>query len=107
MKKLTFIVMVVVLVVMMTGCSSSWDGSDTATKDNKISADFTQIPGKENLYYCNDTKVVYWIGGSYMTNLVGDDYTTSYMTVYYASNGFPYLYDEETKKLVEVNPLVN
>ena len=103
MDKKLLIAIIFLLSVFCTGCSGSFAGSDTASKDNKISEDFNRIEGSDNLYYCEDTKVVYWIGGSYTVNVIGDDYTTSYMTVYYAPNGFPYLYDEEKHKIYELN----
>lgn len=106
MDKKLLIVIIFLLSVLCTGCngcSGAYVGSDTASKDDKIEEDFKQIKGFDNLYYCKDTKVVYWIGGSYTVNVIGDDYTTSYMTVYYAPNGFPYLYDEDEHKIYELN----
>ena len=94
---------VFIMIITLTGCATAWDGTDTAQQDQKITQDFEQIPGSENLYYCKATKVVYWIGGSYQTNVMGKDYTTSYMTVYYAPNGFPYLFSPEIKKIYEIN----
>lgn len=97
MKKIKWILSTIVLTFVLIycgGCSASWDGDDTAKKDIKVTSDFIQIPHQENLYYHKDTKIVYWIGGSYMTNLMGDDYTTSYMTPFYAANGKPYIYAE-------------
>ena len=87
MKKL---VIMLLSCLTMTGCATAYVGTDTAMQDHKIKADFTHIEG--NLYYCNDTKIVYWIGGSYSVNVVGTDYTTSYMTAYFAPNGLPYRY---------------
>lgn len=82
MKKL---IIMLLARLTMTGCATVHVGTDTAIK-----TDFTHIEG--NLYYCNDTKIVYWIGGSYYVNVVGNDYTTSYMTAYFAPNGLPYRY---------------
>ena len=96
-----------ILALMMTGCNfsaaSGFIGpSDTAMQDSKIQRDFARIPGEENLYYCIDTKVVYWIGGSYTENVIGADYTTSYMTAYYAPNGLPYIYNSETGQMEQI-----
>ena len=96
-----------IMAILLTGCNISTsygiDGiSDTASQDNKVTSDFTSIPGEPNLYYNNATKIVYWIGGSYSVNLVGEDYTTSYMTAYYAPNGLPYIYNTDTGKLEEI-----
>jgi hypothetical protein len=56
------------------------------------------------LYYAKNTKIVYWIGGSYTINVIGDDYTTSYMTVWYAENGLPYRYNITTRQLEMIDP---
>ena len=82
MKKIFFIICFLII-SMCSGCNMAWDGSDTASADMKIGSDFTLVPGESNLYYANDTKIVYWIGGSYMLNGLGDDYTTSYITYIY------------------------
>ena len=97
--KITLLTLLLTIPFLFSGCSWSWDGSDTAKKDEKIGADFTQIAGEENLYYNNRTKIVYWIGGSYMVNVGGDDYTTSYMVAYFAPNGKPYIYDNGLKEI--------
>lgn len=93
----------VIMAIILTGCSSAWDGADTAQQDKKIKQDFERVAGSENLYYCKATNVVYWIGGSYQANVWGKDYTTSYMTVYYAPNGFPYLYSPKNGQIYEIN----
>lgn len=100
MKKLP-IILSVLAIVLLTGCSSAYDGTDTAMQDDKINSDFELIDGYDNLYYCKDTKIVYWIGGSYQVNTLGNDYTTSYMTVYYAPNGLPYIYDNNKLKEIQ------
>ena len=102
MRKIVLILDILFVLLCGCSCSCSYDGSDTASKDTKIGADFTQIDGEDNLYYCNRTKIVYWIGGSYMVNNMGDDYTTSYMTAYYSPNGKLYTYDVAHKQLVEI-----
>ena len=98
-KSIIAIIVFFILCVSLTACHASFEGTDTALKDDKIKADFTHIEGEENLYYNNDTHIVYWIGGSYSVNTIGDDYTTSYMTAFYAPNGMPYIYDEESRKM--------
>ena len=100
--------MVLLLLVCLAYCSSrcgpnaAWNGTDTAESNEKLQADFEKIEGYENLYYAKQTKIVYWVGGSYTFNFVGDDFTTSYMTVWYAENGKPYRYNTTTKKLEPV-----
>lgn len=98
------ILLLVVIVLLCCGCSSAYDCSDTAQQDSKVNSDFIHIENynSENLYYCKQTKIVYWIGGSYSVNVLGDDYTTSYMTAFYAPNGLPYRYDVVNNKLVEI-----
>jgi hypothetical protein len=100
MKKLILISLL--LVIICSGCSADYFGSDTASHNTKIVADFERIEGYENLYFCKETKIVYWIGGNYNINVIGDDYTTSYMTVYYAPNGFPYKWNISQKRLEEI-----
>ncbi|MBR6965091.1 hypothetical protein IKH83_02135 [Candidatus Saccharibacteria bacterium] len=98
-----FVILLLVLLVCCHSCSgfdASWNGSDTAESNEKIQTDFEKIDGYENLYYAKQTKIVYWVGGSYTVNIIGDDYTTSYMTPWYAPNGKPYLYDTTKKELV-------
>ena len=94
MKKIFFIICFLII-SMCSGCNMAWDGSDTASADMKIGSDFTLVSGESNLYYANDTKIVYWIGGSYMLNGLGDDYTTSYITVWYSPNGKLYRYEPD------------
>ena len=101
MKKILYIIILLLLICNLIGCSSAYDGTDTAMQDDKINSDFELIEGYDNLYYCKDTKIVYWIGGSYQLNAIGDDYTTSYMTVYYAPNGLPYIYDNNEIKEIQ------
>lgn len=91
------------ITIYLTGCSSAWEGSDTAQQDKKINEDFIQIDGYNNLYYCKDTDIVYWIGGSYQVNVIGEDYTTSYMTVYYAPNGLPYKFNKRLGLIEEID----
>ena len=50
------------------------------------------------LWYDSSTNVVYWWNGVLMYS----DYATT-PTPYYASNGFPYIYNPETNTLEEVN----
>ena len=104
MKKL--IALSILSVTLLCGCtpvaSNGFFGSDTAEQSEVINSDFTKIKGEKHLYYNNDTKVVYWIGGSYQLNVAGEDFTTSYISAYYAPNGLPYMYDTNTKELVEI-----
>lgn len=95
------IILIAIICLLLCGCSGSWDGSDTAQKDNKIGADFERIPESENLYYNKETRVVYWIGGSYTKNMIGNDYTTSYMSVYYSSRGKVYVFKDNKMQEIE------
>lgn len=97
-----FLLMCALCGIVFTGCQAVWAGSDTASVDDKVGSDFSRIAGEDNLYYANDTNVVYWIGGSYSLNMVGEDYTTSYMTPWIAPNGLPYIYDPEKREMKEI-----
>ena len=108
-SNIKFVLAIVSAIVLMgfemflSGCSgvqNVWFGDDTAENNPKIVADFEKIPGEEGLYYAKDTKIVYWIGGSYTNNFLG---ATSYITPWYAPNGKPYLYDSETEQLVAID----
>ncbi len=59
---------------------------------------FYVVEGKNNLYYDPDTKVVY-----YMFNECTGYQGYGYMSPYYAPNGYPYLYDANNRKLVEID----
>ena len=86
----------------LTGCSgvsASYANTDTAEKNPKVQNDFEKIPDYDNLYYAKATKIVYWIGGNYTLNVIGEDYTTSYMSPWYAENGKPYRYNPISNEL--------
>lgn len=105
MKKLLVILLVLAIsITCFTSCDAAYGGDDTAADNYKIQSDFIKIQGYENLYYAKNTKIVYWIGGSYTINVIGDDYTTSYMTVWYAENGLPYRYNVTTRQLEMIEP---
>lgn len=55
------------------------------------------ITGSDNLYYDNDTEIVYII---YEKGIGYGRY--GYMSAYYAPNGCPYRYDTNRQKLIEV-----
>lgn len=99
-------IVIVLTALLLTGCNVSASngilGTDTAQQDKKVQEDFIQIKGESNLYYNADTHVVYWIGGSYKMNVMGEDYTTSYMTAYFAPNGKPYMYNVELQQMEEI-----
>ena len=101
-KKILVILCLISILFTSAGCTAAWDSVDTAQQDQKISTDFERIDGYENLYYCKNTDIVYWIGGSYQVNLIGYDYTTSYMTVYYAPNGLPYRFNKRLGTLESI-----
>lgn len=90
---------IVICLLLLTGCTAEFDKANTAKSNENIQAYFIDIPNETNLYYAKDTGIVYWIGGSYTANFVGDDYTTSYMTPWYAPNGKPYRYNTAEKQM--------
>ena len=102
MKKILICISIFITLIF-TGCAAAYEGTDTAQQDDKVTQDFQQIEGYDNLYYCTNTNVVYWIGGSYSVNVFGDDYTTSYMTPYYAPNGYPYIFNTMTGTLQQID----
>lgn len=93
MKKLFYIVSVVLLLFTLTGCTNNdakverVDGLPTA---------LAVIENRDNLYYDVNTKIVYFI---FKTHSGYSGY--GYMSPYYASNGLPYRYDVEKQELVE------
>lgn len=95
-------ILILLILFSMSGCGATGYGEDVAAKDKNIASDFVNIAGEDNLYYCRDTYVVYWIGSFYQGNIVADDYVTSFMTPYYAPNGRPYIYDKITRKIIEI-----
>lgn len=79
---------------------------DSQQEDRPISSRLVRIEGEDDLYYDKDKKVVYIILNLYNTQIVPSDLSYKdfgHMSAYYAPNGLPYLYDEETKSLKEVD----
>ena len=87
-------IMLLIATLGLFGCSNTV--RDAGHRDETIQSDFTQIPNENYLYYCNNTGIVYWIGGRGVLNN-----SNSYMTVYYAPNGLPYKYEDG--RMVEID----
>lgn len=83
------IIMLVLLSVLLTGCSYAGSKNYTEPIDRCL------LPTtKQNLYYDSSTKIVYMI----FNEIVGHS-----MSPYYAPNGLPYIYNPETNELEEIN----
>ena len=100
MKKY-LILLLIIFCLTLTGCTADYDDADVY--DINVKEYFEKVPGEDNLYYATDTKIVYWIGGSYQVNAIGDDYATSYITVWYSENGKICRYDDGKIMEVEKN----
>ena len=78
----------------LTGCGES---SDNTVTDIPNLGGFTKIDGQSNLYYYNDTRIVYIIG--YSSGSVYKGY--GFMSEYYSENGLICKYINN--KIVEIN----
>lgn len=105
MKKIIAMVMAIAICLSLVGCMSL-EERDTEVKDHtrinfERATEFVAVPQHDDLYYSQDTRVVYIIvqakaGGGYSATSAG------FMSPYYAPNGLPYLYDIDRQKLVEI-----
>lgn len=93
MKKFITILIAICLTFSLTGCIK------TGTAEDPLYNKFVRIQNEEKLYYDINTNIVYLIR-------YGSD-TASFMSPYYASNGFPYVYNVELNKLEEINIIEN
>lgn len=95
MKKFITILLTLLLCVSLTAC-----GTSEEDKDYPKHTGFVEIVGKRNLYYDPDTKIVYII---FSESSNGGYQGYGYMSLYYASNGLPYLYDTNSQSLYEID----
>lgn len=96
MKK-TFLSLLVALVMMifLAGCGGGSEDLSIIEQGDITGIDLINIDGC--LYYDAKTNIVYIWNGFF------DYYTTSTTpSPYYASNGLPYKYDPDTRKLKEI-----
>lgn len=89
---------IISIVFCFTGCSDDpgLGGTKdyTATTRGRLKA----VPNQNDLYYDTDTRIVYIAFNEYMGNA-----GYGYMSPYYASNGFPYVYNPTTQHLEQIN----
>ena len=84
----------VVIVLFLSGCSGTFEGSKDYTKRTGGKLQPTMM---QDLYYDTNTKIVYILFNE------GAGFSGyGYMSPYYAPNGMPYVYNEETNSLEEI-----
>ena len=92
MKRIFGICLILIVIVMMTGCV----GEGSKEYEEHTGYLFKKIEGTECLYYDTDTKIVYVIFNEFSGNL-----GYGYMSVYYAENGLPYRYVDGKLKEID------
>ena len=89
-NKIIALILTVVLVLCLSGCS----GTDAGSKDyTKRTGGRLQPTMMQDLYYDTNTKIVY---------ILFNEWAAGYMSPYYAPNGMPYVYNVETNSLEEI-----
>lgn len=91
MKKLLLLIVIMVMLVGLFACSTE------SVRNSESNVRLLAVPGMSNLYYDSQTKVVYLA----LKEDYGGYRGYGYMSPYYATNGFPYLYDPFNQELVE------
>ena len=89
---ITLVIIVICTLILLTSCTTK------GSKNYEANAGLIAIPGYDNLYYDNQSKVVYFI-----FNESNGYQGYGYMSAYYAPNGLPYRYDPFKQKLVEIS----
>lgn len=93
-NKIIVLILTVVLVLCLAGCSATFVGSKNYTK---CTNDRLQPTMMQDLYYDTNTKIVYILFNEC------DGYSGyGYMSPYYAPNGMPYVYNVQTNSLEEI-----
>ena len=93
-NKIIALILTVVLVLCLSGCSGTFEGSKDYTKRTNGRLQPTMM---QDLYYDTNTKIVYILFSEFAGN---SGY--GYMSPYYAPNGMPYVYNVETNSLEEI-----
>lgn len=91
-KKLFILALLAVLFISLTACTSK------GSKNYESNTGLVAIPNTNDLYYDNQTKVVYFVFNEALGNR-----GYGYMSAYYAPNGFPYLYDPSSQELIKIS----
>lgn len=89
-NKIIALIITVVLVLCLSGCSGTFEGSKDYTKRTSGRIQPTMM---QDLYYDTNTKIVY---------ILFNEWANGYMSPYYAPNGRPYVYNVETNSLEEI-----
>ena len=93
-NKIIALILTVVIVLCLSGCSGTFEGS----KDyKKRTGGRLQPTMMQDLYYDPNTKIVYILFNEW-TGYRG----YGYMSPYYAPNGRPYVYNVETNSIEEI-----
>ena len=95
MKKVITLVLVILIVLSMTACSTSPGSKNYEEHTNNR---LIQTRVDKNLYYDPNTKIVYII----FNEAIGYK-GYGYMSPYYANNGLPYVYNVERNCLEEID----
>lgn len=97
MKKILYIVLVIIICLTLVGCEINPNQiHDINNLPNSIRA----IENQRNLYYDINTQIVYILFKE-SPNASYRGY--GYMSAYYAPNGLPYIYDVKNQELIEIN----
>lgn len=91
-KRLFILALLAVLFIGLTACTSK------GSKNYELNTGLVAIPNTNDLYYDNQTKVVYFVFNEALGNR-----GYGYLSAYYAPNGFPYLYDSSNQELIEIS----
>ena len=93
-NKIIALMLTVVLVFCLVGCSRTGAGSKDYTKRTGGRLQPTMM---QDLYYDTNTKIVY-----ILFNESAGYSGYGYMSPYYAPNGMPYVYNVETNSIEEI-----
>ena len=93
-NKIIALMLIVVLVLCLSGCSGTFEGSKDYTKRTGGRLQPTMM---QDLYYDTNTKIVY-----ILFNECSGYSGYGYMSPYYAPNGMPYVYNVETNSIEEI-----
>ena len=93
-NKIIVLILTVVLVLCLSGCGGTFEGSKDYTKRTGGRLQPTMM---QDLQYDTNTKIVYILFNE------GARYSGyGYMSPYYAPNGMPYVYNVQTNSLEEI-----
>ena len=93
-NKIIALILTVVLVFCLAGCSGTFEGSKDYKKRTGGRLHPTMM---QDLYYDTNTKIVY-----ILFNECAGFSGYGYMSPYYAPNGMPYVYNVETNSIEEI-----